>query len=63
MRICYRSRDAKQIRFQQILKSNGFEVKLKPYIQRIDGSTKGDWDVGNTVGMIELKKDIYVAVA
>ncbi|MBC8868387.1 MAG: NYN domain-containing protein, partial [Planctomycetes bacterium] len=39
-------RDRKQIRFQQILESIGFEVKLKPYIQRSDGSAKGDWDVG-----------------
>jgi|SRR5690554_5689538 len=38
--------DAKQKQFQNILKAIGFEVKLKPYIQRADGSAKGDWDVG-----------------
>jgi len=54
--------DRKQIRFQQILESIGFEVKLKPYIQRSDGSTKGDWDVGITLDMIELAKEIDVAV-
>ena len=32
----------------------GFEVKLKPYIQRKDGSAKGDWDVGITLDMLEL---------
>ena len=54
--------DPKQIRFQQILESIGFEVKLKPYIQRSDGSTKGDWDVGITLDMIELAEAIDVAV-
>ena len=55
-------RDAKQIRFQQILASIGFEVKLKPFIQRSDGSAKGDWDVGITLDMIDLAKDVDVAV-
>ncbi len=55
-------RDRKQIRFQQILESIGFEVKLKPFIQRSDGSAKGDWDVGITLDMIELAKVVDVAV-
>ncbi len=55
-------RDAKQIQFQQILRSVGFEVKLKPFIQRRDGSAKGDWDVGITLDMIELAKEVDVAV-
>ena len=54
--------DRKQIQFQQILKSIGFEVKLKPFIQRSDGSAKGDWDVGITLDMIELAKEVDVAV-
>lgn len=54
--------DPQQIRFQQILTSIGFEVKLKPYIQRRDGSAKGDWDVGITLDMIELAHDVDVAV-
>lgn len=54
--------DPKQIRFQQILESIGFEVKLKPFIQRRDGSAKGDWDVGITIDMIELATEIDVAV-
>lgn len=54
--------DPKQIKFQQILKNIGFELKLKPYIQRKDGSTKGDWDVGITVDMLDFaeKADIIV---
>jgi len=48
--------------FQQILRTIGFEVKLKPFIQRRDGSAKGDWDVGITLDMIELATDIDVAV-
>jgi len=54
--------DPKQIRFQQILESIGFDVKLKPFIQRRDGSAKGDWDVGITLDMIELATEIDVAV-
>ncbi len=45
--------DEKQRQFQNILKAIGFEVKLKPYIQRQDGSAKGDWDVGITLDVME----------
>ena len=54
--------DAKQIQFQNILRGIGFEVKLKPYIKRSDGSSKGDWDVGITIDIMEYarKSDIIV---
>ena len=54
--------DAKQIRFQNILRAIGFEVKLKPFINRSDGSSKGDWDVGITIDIMEYasKSDIIV---
>jgi uncharacterized LabA/DUF88 family protein len=55
-------KDPKQIRFQKILESIGFTVKLKPFIQRSDGSAKGDWDVGITLDMIEFAQEIDVAV-
>lgn len=45
--------DAKQSGFQNTLRKIGFQVKLKPYIQRKDGSAKGDWDVGITLDVIE----------
>ena len=45
--------DARQQQFQQILRRQGFEVKLKPYIQRSDGSAKGDWDVGITIDVLD----------
>ncbi len=45
--------DEKQIQFQNILRAIGFTVKLKPYIQRSDGSAKGDWDVGITLDVME----------
>ena len=50
--------DQKQIQFQNILRGIGFEVKLKPYITRADGTTKGDWDVGITIDMLELSDSI-----
>ncbi|MCF7982571.1 MAG: NYN domain-containing protein [Pseudomonadales bacterium] len=46
--------DEKQRQFQNTLKQIGFEVKLKPFIQRRDGSAKGDWDVGITIDVIGL---------
>jgi len=46
--------DAKQQQFQQILRKLGFIVKLKPYIQRSDGSAKGDWDVGITIDVLDV---------
>lgn len=54
--------DPQQINFQQILRSIGFEVKLKPFISRRDGSAKGDWDVGITLDMIEFGSQADVAV-
>ena len=54
--------DEKQKQFQNILRAIGFEVKLKPYIQRADGSAKGDWDVGITLDAIEFAKAADVVV-
>ena len=52
----------KQMQFQNILRAIGFEVKLKPFISRSDGSSKGDWDVGITVDIMEYagKSDVIV---
>ena len=54
--------DPKQIQFQNILRGIGFEVKLKQFITRSDGSSKGDWDVGITIDIMEYanKSDIIV---
>lgn len=54
--------DEKQRQFQNILRAIGFEVKLKPFIQRADGSAKGDWDVGITIDAMEYSKDADVVV-
>lgn len=47
------STDPKQRQFHHILRGIGFDVKLKPYIQRQDGSAKGDWDVGIALDVYE----------
>lgn len=44
--------DDGQTRFQDALRHMGFTVKLKPFIQRSDGSAKGDWDVGIAVDVM-----------
>ena len=54
--------DDKQIKFQDALKHIGFDVKLKPYIQRSDGSAKGDWDVGITIDIMEAAKDVDTVI-
>jgi len=54
--------DEKQKQFQNILKGIGFELKLKPFIQRSDGSAKGDWDVGITLDVMEYAKKSNVVV-
>lgn len=54
--------DDKQKKFQDALKHIGFSVKLKPYIQRSDGSAKGDWDVGITIDVMEAAKDVDTVV-
>lgn len=46
--------DEKQRQFQNILSAIGFTVRLKPYIQRRDGSAKGDWDVGITIDVMDV---------
>ncbi len=56
--------DEKQRQFQNILRAIGFTVKLKPFIQRADGSAKGDWDVGITIDALECAahSDVIVLV-
>lgn len=54
--------DEKQKQFQNILRAIGFEVKLKPFIQRSDGSAKGDWDVGITLDAMEYAQESDVIV-
>ena len=54
--------DEKQKQFQNILRAIGFEVKLKPFIQRSDGSAKGDWDVGMTIDVIDAAASVDVVV-
>ena len=54
--------DDKQLRFQNALKHIGFTVKLKPYIQRSDGSAKGDWDVGIAIDVMEMGKHVDTVV-
>lgn len=54
--------DSKQRGFQKILHDIGFQIKLKPYIQRSDGSSKGDWDVGITLDMVDWASQVDVVI-
>lgn len=50
--------DSQQQKFQEALRHIGFNVKLKPYIQRADGSSKGDWDVGIAIDAMLIAGDV-----
>ncbi len=54
--------DQKQKQFQNILRGIGFQLKLKPFIKRSDGSAKGDWDVGITLDLLEYSKDVDTVI-
>lgn len=54
--------DPKQRQFHHILRGIGFDVKLKPFIQRQDGSAKGDWDVGIALDVYEMAKDVDTVI-
>ena len=54
--------DEQQLKFQDALKHIGFTIKLKPYIQRSDGSAKGDWDVGITIDVMDIAKEVDTVV-
>lgn len=50
--------DSKQMGFQRALREIGFDVKLKPMIQRSDGSAKGDWDVGIAIDVMDYASKV-----
>ncbi len=50
--------DDGQRKFQDALRHIGFNVKLKPFIQRKDGTAKGDWDVGITIDVLEQAPNV-----
>ncbi|MDN3680671.1 NYN domain-containing protein [Vibrio tapetis subsp. quintayensis] len=52
------STQEKQRQFHHILRGIGFKVQLKPCIQRSDGSTKADWDVGIAIDAIEIAPEV-----
>ena len=54
--------DPQQRKFQEALRHIGFEIKLKPYIQRSDGSAKGDWDVGITIDVLEAAHEVDTVI-
>ena len=54
--------DDKQLKFQDALRHIGFNIKLKPYIQRSDGSAKGDWDVGITIDIMEAAQHVDTVI-
>ena len=54
--------DDSQLKFQNALKHIGFSIKLKPYIQRSDGSSKGDWDVGIAIDVMDTAPEVDTVI-
>lgn len=54
--------DDGQLKFQDALRHIGFELKLKPFIQRSDGSAKGDWDVGITIDVLDVAPNVDTVI-
>ncbi len=54
--------DDKQLKFQNTLRDIGFTVKLRPYIQRSDGSAKGDWDVGIAIDALDVAREVDTVI-
>lgn len=54
--------DDGQLKFQDALRHIGFELKLKPFIQRSDGSAKGDWDVGITIDVLDTAPNLDTVI-
>lgn len=54
--------DDKQEKFQTALKHIGFKLRLKPFIQRSDGSAKGDWDVGITIDVLDVAQRVDTVI-
>jgi uncharacterized LabA/DUF88 family protein len=56
------SHNPKQRQFHHILRGIGFNVCLKPFIQRMDGSAKGDWDVGIALDVYEKSSQVDTVI-
>jgi uncharacterized LabA/DUF88 family protein len=54
--------DDGQRRFQSALRHIGFDVRLKPYVTRADGSAKGDWDVGITIDIMDIAPTVDTVI-
>lgn len=54
--------DEKQLQFQNILRAIGFKVKLKPMLNRHDGTAKADWDVGIALDVFEAAEQCDTVV-
>lgn len=54
--------DPGQQRFQAALRHVGFEVRLKPWVTRADGSAKGDWDVGITIDVMDIAPTVDTVI-
>lgn len=54
--------DDNQRKFQDALQHIGFSIRLKPFIQRSDGSAKGDWDVGITIDVLDQAASVDTVI-
>ena len=51
-----------QTAFISFLEHNGYHVKIKELRMRLDGSAKGDWDMGIAIDIISMLDDLDVII-
>jgi len=54
--------DVDQTSFINFLEHNGYQIKTKDLKLRMDGSAKGDWDMGIAIDIISMLNDLDVVV-
>lgn len=54
--------DSNQAAFKHILKDLGFEIMSKPLIRRVDGSSKGNWDLAIAMDAVSIAPKVDAVV-
>lgn len=59
---CVETPDIDQTNFLDMLRKNGYEIKIKEMRRRADGSSKADWDMGMAIDAVCLAEKIDIIV-
>lgn len=54
--------DSNQAAFKNVLRDLGFEIMSKPLIRRVDGSSKGNWDLAIAMDAVSIAPKVDAVV-